>query len=192
MPLFWLILIVLAIAAVGYVLGRSRALSCAGGELSALHSLPSYYGANVAMKVVVPAFLLLIVWLLAQPFYVNSVISDMIPETAIEEGSSRGLVLAEVRRAARGLDNAVATGAMTEEFARNARADFADISTRLREAGQIVTSEITQPILRLKVEAMLIRRPEALLSAQQRSRDEMRDAGGFADALGGDVGAGFG
>ncbi|WP_421981797.1 phosphate ABC transporter permease subunit PstC [Roseibium sp.] len=148
MPLFWLILIVLAIAAVGYVLGRSRAMSSAGGELSALHSLPSYYGANVAMKVVVPAFLLLIVWLLAQPFYVNSVISGMIPETSIEEGSSRGLVLAEVRRAARGLDNVVASGAMTEEFARNARADFADISARLRDAGQIVTSEITQPILR--------------------------------------------
>ncbi|MEO1116138.1 MAG: phosphate ABC transporter permease family protein, partial [Pseudomonadota bacterium] len=90
MPLFWLILVVLAIAAVGYVLGRSRALSSAGGELSALHSLPSYYGANVAMKVVVPAFLLLIVWLLAQPFYVNNVISGMIPETSIEEGSSRG------------------------------------------------------------------------------------------------------
>nr|WP_319386216.1 phosphate ABC transporter permease subunit PstC [uncultured Roseibium sp.] len=147
MPLFWLILIVLAIAAVGYVLGRSRAMSSAGGEFSALHSLPSYYGANVAMKVAVPAFLLLIVWLLAQPFYVNSVISGMIPETSIEEGSSRGLVLAEVRRAARGLDNAVASGAMTEEFARNARADFADISTRLKDAGQIVTTEITQPIL---------------------------------------------
>lgn len=147
MPLFWLILIVLAIAAVGYVLGRSRAMSSAGGELSALHSLPSYYGANVAMKVAVPAFLLLIVWLLAQPFYVNSVISGMIPETSIEEGSSRGLVLAEVRRAARGLDNAVASGAMTEEFAGNARADIADVTARLKEAGQIVTTEITQPIL---------------------------------------------
>ncbi|MEL7527242.1 MAG: phosphate ABC transporter permease subunit PstC [Pseudomonadota bacterium] len=147
MPLFWLILIVLTIAAVGYVLGRSRAMSSAGGELSALHSLPSYYGTNVAMKVVVPAFLLLILWLLAQPFYVNNVISGMIPETSIEEGSSRGLVIAEVRRAARGLDNAVASGAMTEEFASNARADIADVSARLKEAGQIVTTEITQPIL---------------------------------------------
>ena len=50
MPLYWLILIVLAIAAVGYVLGRSRALASAGGERHILHSLPSYYGANVAMK----------------------------------------------------------------------------------------------------------------------------------------------
>lgn len=145
--MFWLILIVLAVAAMGYVLGRSRAMSSAGGELSALHSLPSYYGTNVAMKVVVPAFLLLIVWLLAQPFYVNSVISGMIPETSIEEGSSRGLVIAEVRRAARGLDNAVASGAMTEEFASSTRADIADVSARLKEAGQIVTTQITQPIL---------------------------------------------
>ncbi len=148
MPILWLILIVLAISAVGYVLGRSRALASAGGDRKHLHSLPSYYGSNVAMKAAVPAFLLLIIWLLAQPFIVNSDISAMIPDSAISEGSSRGLVLAEVRRAARGLDNAVANNAMTEDFARNARADFNDITTRLKEAGQIVTSEITQPVLR--------------------------------------------
>ncbi|MEM6945792.1 MAG: hypothetical protein AAF565_18775, partial [Pseudomonadota bacterium] len=53
-------------------------------------------------------------------------------------------------------------------------------------------SLITQPILRLKVEAMLIRRPEALMQAQQRDHDQAREAGGFADALGVDLGAGFG
>ena len=148
MPLFWLILAVLAIATVGYVVGRSRALVSTSGIRSLLHSLPSYYGANVAMKAAVPAFLLMIVWLLAQPFYVNGTVSGMIPDAAIGEGSSRGLVLAEVRRAARGLDNAVANGAMTEQFAGNARADINDITARLKEAGQIVTSEITQPVMR--------------------------------------------
>ncbi|MBD8877861.1 phosphate ABC transporter permease subunit PstC [Roseibium polysiphoniae] len=148
MPLFWLILIVLAVATVGYVLGRSRALASAGGERRKLHSLPSYYGANVAMKAAVPAFLLMIVWLLAQPFYIDNSISGMIPDSAISEGSSRGLVMAEVRRAARGLDNAVAMGEITDDFARNARADFNDITARLKEAGQIVTSEITQPVMR--------------------------------------------
>lgn len=44
MPVFWLILIVLAIAATGYVVGRSRALASAGGDSRILHSLPSYYG----------------------------------------------------------------------------------------------------------------------------------------------------
>jgi phosphate transport system permease protein len=148
MPVIWLILIVLAIAVVGYVLGRGRALASAGGEQIKLHSLPSYYGSNVAMKVVVPAFLILVLWLLAQPLIVNNSISGLIPDSEIAEGSSRGLVLAEVRRAARGLDNAVASGLITEDFARNARADFNDVTARLKEAGQVVTSQITQPILR--------------------------------------------
>ncbi|WP_395174361.1 phosphate ABC transporter permease subunit PstC [Roseibium alexandrii] len=148
MPVIWLILIVLAIAVVGYVLGRGRALASAGGEQIKLHSLPSYYGSNVAMKVVVPAFLILVLWLLAQPLIVKNSISGLILDSEIAEGSSRGLVLAEVRRAARGLDNAVASGLITEDFARNARADFNDVTARLKEAGQVVTSQITQPILR--------------------------------------------
>jgi phosphate transport system permease protein len=72
----------------------------------------------------------------------------MIPDAAVSEGASRGLVMAEVRRAAEGLDNAVASGAMTEEFVRDARADFSDITERLKAAGQIVTTQITQPVLR--------------------------------------------
>lgn len=165
MPLFWLILIVLAVATVGYVLGRSRALASAGGERRKLHSLPSYYGANVAMKAAVPAFLLMIVWLLAQPFYIDNSISGMIPDSAISEGSSRGLVMAEVRRAARGLDNAVAMGEISDNFARNARADFNDITTRLKEAGQIVTSEITQPVMRAAQRFRILDATASLLMA---------------------------
>ncbi|WP_305971405.1 MULTISPECIES: phosphate ABC transporter permease subunit PstC [unclassified Mameliella] len=148
MPVFWLIVIVLALAAAGYFLGRGRALQSAGGDRRHLHSLPTYYGSNVALKAVVPACLLLVVWLVAQPFYVTNVISGMIPASDIPEGSSRGLVLSEVRRTAEGLDNAVAAGVMTEEFARNARADFTDVTQRLKDANQVVTNQITQPVLR--------------------------------------------
>ena len=148
MPLLWLILIVLAIAVAGYVLGRQRALASAGGDSRGLHSLPSYYGSNVAIKAIVPAFLLLVAWLLIQPIYVGNTISGMIPESSVKEGSSLGLVMAEVRRAANGLDAAVAQGLMTDDEARNLRADFTDVTQRLRDAGSIVTSEVTQPILR--------------------------------------------
>ncbi len=147
MPILWLILIVFAIAVVGYVLGRARALHSAGGDSRGLHSLPTYYGANVLLKTIVPAFGLLIVWLLVQPLYVNSQVSEMIPDTAIKEGSSLSLVMAEVRRTANGLDNAVALGNMTEDDARNFRADLADVTQRLKDAGQVVTSDITQPVL---------------------------------------------
>ncbi|GGH34292.1 phosphate ABC transporter membrane protein 1, PhoT family [Cribrihabitans marinus] len=148
MPLFWLILAVLGLASVGYVLGRRRALQSAGGDSRKLHSLPSYYGFNAALKSAVPALLLLVVWLLAQPLIVNNTVSELIPDSAVPESSSRGLIMAEVRRAAEGLENAVAAGLMTEEFAGNAGADVEEISQRLKDAGQIVTSEITQPVMR--------------------------------------------
>lgn len=147
MPLLWLLLIVLALAAVGFVLGRQKALSSAGGLSRDLHSLPTYYGSNVLMKVIVPAFLILLVWLMAQPLVIDNAISKLIPADQIREGSSLGLVMAEVRRTAEGLDNAVAAGAISEEMARNARADFTDMTARLKDAGQVVTNQITQPIL---------------------------------------------
>ncbi|MBK0399419.1 DUF898 family protein [Limibaculum sp. M0105] len=49
---------------------------------------------------------------------------------------------------------------------------------------------LVQPVLRRKVEAMQIENPHALRSVAQRSHDEATEAGGFADALGLDVGAG--
>ncbi|WP_170424845.1 phosphate ABC transporter permease subunit PstC [Ruegeria arenilitoris] len=147
MPILWLFLIVAAISVIGYVMGRSRALQSAGGDIRGLHSLPNFYGANVMLKTMVPAFGLLIIWLLVQPLYVNSQVSGMIPDTAIKEGSSRSLVMAEVRRAASGLDAAVSQGQLPASVARDPNADVAVVTQGLKDAGQVVTSEITQPIL---------------------------------------------
>ncbi|MFW2544504.1 phosphate ABC transporter permease subunit PstC [Primorskyibacter sp. 2E107] len=145
MPLLWLIVIVLGIAAAGYILGRTRALASAGGEIRQMHSLPSYYGANVAMKAVVPAFLLLVLWLIVQPIWINMSVSGMIPETEIAEGSNLGLVMAEVRRTADGLDAATAAGLMTQTTASGS--DAAAVTQGLKDAGQVVTSELTGPVL---------------------------------------------
>lgn len=147
MPLFWLILTVLAVAAAGFLLGQARVLQSAGGDRRNMHSLPSHYGGNVLIKTLVPAFGLMIIWLLAQPFVVNSAISGMIPDTAISQGSSRSLVLAEVRRVAEGLDMAVETGAMTQGDAQSDGAELEDLTRRLKDAGAVMTSGITQPVL---------------------------------------------
>uniref|UniRef100_UPI003F6B98FB phosphate ABC transporter permease family protein n=1 Tax=Marivita sp. TaxID=2003365 RepID=UPI003F6B98FB len=82
MPLLWLFLLVLAIAAGAFVLARARVMALAGQDRRTLHSLPIYYGSNAAMKSAIPALLVLVLWLLAQPFYVNNAVSDMIPESA--------------------------------------------------------------------------------------------------------------
>ncbi|MEL6264799.1 MAG: DUF898 family protein [Pseudomonadota bacterium] len=52
-------------------------------------------------------------------------------------------------------------------------------------------SLVIQPIMSRKVEAVLMRNPGALERAKQRSKSEADDAGGFADALGVDLGGGF-
>ena len=146
MPLTWLVLIVIAIAVGGFVLGRSRAMASVQGDRRKLHSLPVYYGSNAGLKAILPAAAVIIVWLIAQPLYVADVVSATLPETSINEGSSRGLVMSEVRRTAEGISNAVEQGTMSEDTAANARADLADVSQRLKDAGQIVTSQISQPI----------------------------------------------
>ncbi|MEP1538061.1 MAG: phosphate ABC transporter permease subunit PstC [Paracoccaceae bacterium] len=146
MPIYWLCIIVFVLAAIGFFLGRRRALQDAGGKGINLHSLPSYYGWNVFMKAVVPAFGLMAVWLLVQPIVIQNKVSKLIPASEIAEGSNIGLVMTEVRRTAVGLENAVASGAIGEETAGNAHADVADITSRLKDAGQIVTG-ITQPVL---------------------------------------------
>ncbi len=148
MPLIWLTVIVMVLSVGGFVLGRQRALASAGGDSRGLHSLPIYYGMNVFMKAIVPALGLMVLWLLAQPLIIENRIADMIPPSATADDANLGLVMAEVRRTAEGLDNAVAAGFIDEDTAGNARADFTDMTTRLKDAGQVVTSQITQPVLR--------------------------------------------
>ena len=146
MPVLWLSAIILALAATGFVLGRGRALASVNGKSEQLHSLPSYYGSNAMMKSVFPAFGLMIVWMLAQPLFIDNRIAQLIPESEIAEGSSIGLVMSEVRRTADGLSNAIQEGYIDEADA-GASADLTDITQSLKDAGQVVTNDITQPIL---------------------------------------------
>ncbi len=148
MPVFWLILIVLGISCAGFVLGRYRAMASADDNSRNLHSLPVYYGTHVFMKAIVPGFGLMILWLLAQPLVIDNRVSQMIPADQIDEGSTIGLVMSEVRRTAIGLENAVAQGAMDAGLANDGNADVDEVTRQLKDSGQVVTANITQPILR--------------------------------------------
>ena len=67
-----------------------------------LHSLPSYYGYNSALFLAVPSLILLGLWLILQPIYIESRISSLLPETAISEDTTRSFVMSDVRRVAEG------------------------------------------------------------------------------------------
>ncbi|MGB0960785.1 MAG: phosphate ABC transporter permease subunit PstC [Halocynthiibacter sp.] len=147
MPLIWLVFIILGLGALGYMFGKSRAKASVGGDVRHLHSLPFYYGANVFLMTVVPSMIVLAVWLLAQPMAIESRVSDMIPEAVVAEGSSRGLVMADVRRVAEGLDIAVATGVMPRDEVENLRADVTDIRQLLGNVGVALGSDVKPEVL---------------------------------------------
>lgn len=112
-----LLLIVLALAAIGFILGRVRALSSAGGDSRHLHSLPSYYGWNVALWTMVPALLVLLIWLVAQPLLIERSVTQLIPEDSYAGPGELSLIMSDVRRVAEGLDLAVAARQMSADEA---------------------------------------------------------------------------
>ncbi|SDN33302.1 phosphate transport system permease protein [Lutimaribacter pacificus] len=147
MPVFWLALIVLALAAAGFLAGRVRALSSGGGNIRNLHSLPAYYGWHVALMVLVPSFLILIVWLLVQPVLVNNAVSGLLPDRAVSEDTTLGLVMSDVRRVADGLDAAVSAGAMTPDEAQSIRSEFTNVRDKLGSVGVALGSDVSPEIL---------------------------------------------
>ncbi|MCE8007892.1 phosphate ABC transporter permease subunit PstC [Aestuariivita sp.] len=147
MPVLWLVIAILALSAIGYVMGRSRALSSAGGDTRALHSLPSYYGANVGLTILAPAFGVLIVWLLVQPFFIDRSIASQLPDRAVSADTTMDLVMSDVRRVAEGLDVAVSEGAMTAQEARSIRTEFTDVRQRLGEVGVALGSNVSAEVL---------------------------------------------
>ncbi|MGR3794880.1 phosphate ABC transporter permease subunit PstC [Vannielia sp. SX4] len=148
MPVLWIFLIVLGIGALGYVVSRQRALASVGNDPRHLHSLPSYYGYMGFLFATAPALLVLIVWLIAGPMVIEKRVAANLPADVVEQATSQNLLMAEVRRVANGLDNAVAMGVLTEGAASNARADLTDMTARLKEAGQVITQNVTVPVLR--------------------------------------------
>lgn len=147
MPILWLVLIVLTVAVVGFFLGRARALASAGGSSRELHSLPSYYGMNVAFTVLVPSLLVLAAWSLLQPVLIENSVAKLIPAEAITEGSNLDLVMSDVRRVADGLNIAVEQGALTTDQAANMRTEFTDLRSRLGEVGVALGADVQPEVL---------------------------------------------
>ena len=145
MPLLWLITILIILSAVGFIFGRSKAWTLTKDGTVRLHSLPVYYGANTALKAIVPGVFLVVIWLITQPLIVSNVVSGMIPSDAISAGSSRGLVLSEIRRTADGIDLAISTNVLNDAII--AEGNLETITDALKEAGAVVTSNITETIL---------------------------------------------
>ena len=105
-----LCLTLIALAVLGQILGQKRAVTAAGGDIRILHSLPGFYGRITALMAAVPAFLLVVSWLLIQPIYIEHQAYAQIVPSDIPAGSSPALVIADVHRLADGLNRLAASG----------------------------------------------------------------------------------
>jgi phosphate transport system permease protein len=94
----------LALSAVSFIIGRRRALGVVDGRQYDLHSRPSYHGAYVAAWVGIPAFLLVLVWLLFQGPVIDGLLVASLPDHKVAglEDSQIALLLSEVKSVARG------------------------------------------------------------------------------------------
>ncbi len=105
MQLSVIIVVLLAIMAVAYHLGRKRSLAVVGGEKQAqkLHSLPSYYGFYAAIWAGLPALFLFGFWIAFQDSIVTNMVVSGLPEkTRAMEGSRLNLVVNDIRNLAEG------------------------------------------------------------------------------------------
>lgn len=147
MPALWLFIIIFGLAAAGFFLGKGRAVSSVNGDQSQLHSLPNYYGFNVAMFTLVPALFVLVAWVLIQPMIVESRVSALIPQDQYADAGSLNLIMSDVRRVAEGLDVAVTAGVMSAEKADSIRTEFTDVRARLGEVGVALGSNVAREVL---------------------------------------------
>jgi len=95
-----LLLVLFALSAVAYRLGRSRSVAVVGGTRGVrnLHSLPSYYGMLTALWCALPALIVILLWTSFQGSVVTrSVMNSLPPQFGQMSAQDLGLFMNDVR-----------------------------------------------------------------------------------------------
>ncbi len=97
------VILLLLLMSTAYYFGRRKAYSVAQGKLSTLHSLPSYYGLYTAIWCGLPAFLLVAVWLIAEPSIITHIVVSDLPEEILNQGPDHlNLVINDIKNLVHG------------------------------------------------------------------------------------------
>ena len=144
----WTLLFVVALAAIGYGAGRARAMRSASGDIRNLHSLPSYYGANAMLSVLVPALALMVIWLIVQPMFIETRVQQHIPPQSYADSGALSLIMSDVRRVADGLTVAVREGVFSVDDAAGLNSQSTDIRAALGSVGVALGSDVGPYVLK--------------------------------------------
>jgi phosphate transport system permease protein len=135
MSTLMVLVIVIAIAAAGYFIGRQRAVSKEGGNVKP-HSLPHYHGWWVFLASALPAILFIAVWAAGTGVYLErSAIAELPTRTADTVIASQSLELGMVSGIARGLDR------LSDAERANLPQTFAELQPLLANKGVALATE---------------------------------------------------
>ncbi len=122
--------VLLVLTMLSYRLGRQRVLA-SGSSVKDMHSLPSYYGAYVALWCGIPAFLMVFLWQVLEPQFLRSITLSGLGDTARALSETQlNLLLNDIRSlASGGILSREPDAAMTEAAERYST--WRNISTAL-------------------------------------------------------------
>lgn len=95
---FSLIVLLLALMAIGYQLGmvRSRKVATVNPQQK-MHSRPHHYGMMVGLWAVIPAFFILVLWTLLAPGVISSMVAAQLPAEALAaEGMNADVIMRRI------------------------------------------------------------------------------------------------
>ncbi len=115
------VILIVAMSLVAFFVGRSSGTHFAAAGGTAVHSLPAYHGAYVAVWVGIPALVLVLLWVFLQQPIIDRILLASLPATMTEGASPAqlSLYLSEIRN--------VAAGQIFSEPSPEVRAAAADL-----------------------------------------------------------------
>ena len=131
-----ILLCLVVIGTVAYLAARSRATALAGGTSAALHSRPAYYGSYAAIWAILPAVIVLCIWLIASPGIIASSVRGAFPDDVKAQPTvQQDLSYSMVATVARGLT------LLSSEEASALSGDPAGLQAKLSEKGVPLAGE---------------------------------------------------
>ena len=106
MSLTTLILALLIATTMSYFIGRSRAATVAKpiGGIKNLETLPSYYATMMSLWALIPALLLIFIWLIFDGSVITALVMSELPDEAKQlDGNAIGLLFNQITNVAEGI-----------------------------------------------------------------------------------------
>ena len=100
---FTLVVVIVALAAGAYLLGRRQSLASVSGDVKYLHSLPGYYGLYSAIWCALPALIIVVIWTLFSGSVIGALVLGALPPEIANLADDRlSLFMTDVRNTVSG------------------------------------------------------------------------------------------